>query len=90
MNASAIKAMMAEMAPVIREYIDTQTAPLKSENDDLRARIKELERRELLLPEKGDQGERGEQGPAGESADMDLVKQWVDEGIKAAVAELPV
>ncbi len=43
MDATAIKAMMAEIAPVIREYFETEVAPVIAENKALAARVAELE-----------------------------------------------
>jgi hypothetical protein len=68
------------IADVVAGAVREATAPLL-------ARIDALEKRELVLPEKGEPGERGadgEQGPAGE-VDMDAVKALID----AAVAALP-
>lgn len=66
-----------DVAEVIAGAVRGATEPLL-------ARIDALEKRELLLPEKGDPGERGETGPAGE-VDMGVVKALVD----AAVANIP-
>lgn len=68
------------IADVVAGAVRDATAPLL-------ARIDALEKRELLLPEKGEAGEQGpqgEQGPAGE-VDMGAVKALID----AAVAALP-
>lgn len=43
MDASSIKAMMSEIAPVIREFFDAGIAPVMAENKALAARVAELE-----------------------------------------------
>lgn len=71
---------LADIADVIADAVRDATTPLL-------ARIDALEKRELLLPEKGDPGEQGPQGnegPAGE-VDMAAVKALINE----AVAALP-
>lgn len=68
------------IAGVVAGAVRDATAPLL-------ARLDALEKRELVLPEKGDPGEQGPQGepgPAGE-VDMEAVKAL----ISAAVAALP-
>jgi hypothetical protein len=65
------------IADVVAGAVREATAPLL-------ARIDALEKRELVLPEKGDTGPQGEQGPAGE-VDMQAVRALIDE----AVATLP-
>lgn len=67
-----------QMVEIVKGYVDSATAPLL-------ARINELEKRELLLPEKGDAGEpgpQGEPGPAGE-VDMEAVKAMIAEAVSA-------
>jgi hypothetical protein len=69
-----------DIANVVAGAVREATAPLLK-------RIDELEKRELLLPEKGEAGEpgpEGKQGPAGE-VDMDALNTLV----VAAVAALP-
>lgn len=69
-----------DIAEVVAAAVRDATTPLL-------ARIDALEKRELLLPEKGDPGEQGPQGnegPAGE-VDMAAVKALINE----AVAALP-
>ena len=68
-----------QMVEVVKGYVDRQTAPLI-------ARIAELEAREMPA---AIQGERGEKGEPGEPADMEMVKQWVAEGVAAAVEAIP-
>lgn len=91
MDAAAIKAMMSEIAPVIREYVAAENEPLRAENKALLDRLDALEKRELVLPEKGDTGEQGPQGepgPAGE-VDMDAVSAMIADAVKSAVEALP-
>lgn len=69
-----------QMVEIVRSHVERATSPLLD-------RIDALERRELVLPKKGEPGEPGqpgEPGPAGE-VDMDRVKALIDE----AVAALP-
>lgn len=84
MDASTIKAMMGEIAPVIREFVTSATAPLVAENAALAAenkalaeRIAALESREMPEAIKGDPGE----------VDMDAVREIVDEMTQQAVGE---
>lgn len=56
MDGTAIKAMMAELAPVIREYVGAQFAVLEQ-------RLSAVEQRPA--PERGEKGEAGEPGAAG-------------------------
>jgi hypothetical protein len=58
---------------------------------DLAAKIDALEKRELLLPEKGDPGEQGPQGEAGPAGevDMEAVGQLIEQAVERAVAALP-
>lgn len=58
MDGTAVKAMMAEIAPVIRQYVETSFGMLEK-------RLEELEKREPPPTEKGDPGEQGEQGQPG-------------------------
>jgi hypothetical protein len=69
-----------QMVEIVRGHVDRATAPLLE-------RIDALEKRELLLPEKGDAGPQGEVGEKGEpgEVDMEAVKTLID----AAVAALP-
>lgn len=84
MEASAIKAMMAEIAPVIREYVASETGPLiqrnaalEAENKALAARIEALEARELPEAIKGDPGRDGA------DCDMEAVERMIAERIEA-------
>lgn len=73
-----------DIAEVVAGAVREATAPLLK-------RIDELEKRELLLPEKGDPGEpgpQGEPGPAGE-VDMDLVRELIVSAVGAGMASLP-
>lgn len=64
-----------DIAEVVADAVREATTPLL-------ARIDALEKRELVLPEKGDPGEPGEPGPAGE-VDMDAVKVLIDQAVSA-------
>lgn len=63
MKTEQIKAMIAELGPVIREFVASEQVPLLK-------RIAELEARQPLCGEKGDPGARGEVGAAGEKGDI--------------------
>lgn len=76
-DATLIKAVVEGMMPEIGALVREATAPLL-------ARIDALERRELLLPEKGEPGE------AGTDADMAEVGRLIEAAVKSAVAALPV
>jgi regulator of replication initiation timing len=90
----ALKAMMAELAPVIRDFVSEslvrEIAPLNAENEALRERIATLESRQ---PEKGEQGEPGERGVDGVAPDPEEIAEAFSERLKAmideAVAEIP-
>lgn len=72
------KALAASTALVVKEVLVTYLEPIN-------ARLKALEDRELLLPEKGDPGEKGEQGEPGESVDAEEVRSMVEEIISEAM-----
>lgn len=55
MDGTAVKAMMAEIAPVIRDYVEASFG-------ELAQRLEEIEKRSPPPPEKGDPGERGPPG----------------------------
>jgi hypothetical protein len=85
------KAFGEEMVAIVRDYMATELEPLRAENKALLERIDTLEKRELLLPEKGDPGEPGkdgEPGPAGE-VDMEAVGQLIEQAVERAVTALP-
>jgi len=63
---------------------DVVAGAVREANGPLLARIDALEKRQLVLPEKGEPGERGLQGEPGQ-VDMEAVKALVS----AAVADLP-
>lgn len=60
MNETAVKALMAEIAPVIRDYYDHRAS---LDRETLEPRLKAIENRPS--PEKGDPGEPGKDAPAG-------------------------
>jgi integrin beta 3 len=64
-----------QMVAIVKGHVDRATAPLI-------ARIEELEKRELVQPEKGERGEPGEKGEPG-TVDMGAVKALVDEALAA-------
>lgn len=91
----AMKAMMAELAPVIRDFVaesfTREIAPLKEENAALRDRIASLEERQ---PEKGEPGEKGADGVSPEpeaiiEACKDILDSTMKEMLDVAVSELP-
>lgn len=73
-----------QMVEIVRGYVDSATAPLL-------ARIDELEKRELLLPEKGDPGEPGKDGEPGTAGEVDMtaVGELIEQAVERAVAALP-
>lgn len=82
MKHADIKAMMAEIAPVIKEYTEAALRPVL-------ARLEALEKRRPEKGEKGDAGERGEkgekgdpgpEGPAGKDAPA-LTKEQIVEAV---------
>lgn len=79
-DASLIKAIVEGIMPEIGALVREATTPLL-------ARIDALEKRELLLPEKGDPGDPGPPGEPGPAAEVDMVavRALIDE----AVAALP-
>lgn len=80
------KALAQATATIVREHVDAAVEPLL-------ARIAALEGRELISPEKGDQGEPGRDGANGKDADPDamraIVEAMVADAVKAAVEALP-
>lgn len=92
----AIKAMVSELAPVVREYVEAAQGPLiervgalETEKAALVARCEALEARPA--PEKGEKGEDGV-SPAPEAiaeAFAPLAEQIIVEVVAKAVAELP-
>jgi hypothetical protein len=78
---------MAEIAPVIREYVAAESAPLIERNAALEARIAELEAREQAPPERGEPGPQGEPGRDGE-VDMEAVRELIADAAKEQVAAL--
>lgn len=71
-----------QMVEIVKGHVDRATAPLI-------ARIDELEKRELVLPEKGEPGERGEKGDPGE-VDMEAVKVLVEKAVSAIEIPEPI
>lgn len=76
-----------EVVDIVRGYVEREIAPLKSENEGLKARLAELEARPL--PEKGEKGDAGVPGQDGKDVDHSIVKQFVIDEVAKAVAELP-
>ncbi len=68
-----------QMVEIVRGYMAAELEPLRAENKTLLDRIDALERRELLLPEKGEPGE----------VDMAEVASLVETAVKSAVGALP-
>lgn len=59
------KAYGEEIVGLVRGYVEREVAPLKAENEELKARIKALEDRPMPEVIKGDPGEPGEKGADG-------------------------
>jgi hypothetical protein len=57
------KAYGEGIVELVKGYVEREVAPLKAENENLRARIEELEARPA--PEKGEKGDPGENGQDG-------------------------
>lgn len=57
------KAYGEGIVEIVKGYVERELAPIKAENDSLKARIAELEARPL--PEKGEKGDPGEAGKDG-------------------------
>lgn len=82
MNAATIKAMMGELAPVIREYVAAEIADVRAENAALKVvnaeqakRIEALEAREM---------------PSLEGyVTVEIAKSIIPDAVSAAIAEIP-
>jgi hypothetical protein len=61
------KAFGEEVVGFVREYLERELAPVKAENESLKARISELEARKPEKGEKGDPGDKGETGDRGDN-----------------------
>lgn len=72
------KAYGEGIVELVKGYIEREVAPLKAENESLKARIAELEARPA--PVKGDPGE---------SIDPEAVNEMISAAVDKAVAELP-
>lgn len=79
MEHGEIKAMMAEIAPVIREYVAASTAPLLARIDALESRA----------PERGERGEKGDSGELSQF-DVSAIETMVTGAAAKAVAEISV
>lgn len=82
-----------EVVDLVRGYVERELAPLKTENEGLKARVAALEA--APAPEKGDPGENGADGvsPAPEAiaeAFVPLAEQIITGAVVKAVAELSV
>jgi hypothetical protein len=88
-----VEALSEMMAGLIGEEVEKAIAPVKAENESLKARVAALEA--TPAPEKGEPGENGADGvsPAPEAiaeAFAPLAEQIITEAVVKAVAELPV
>lgn len=77
---------------LVRGYVEREIAPLKAENEELKARLKAIENRPQ--PEKGEAGERGADGVSPEpeavaAALLPVAEEMISEVVAKAVAELP-
>jgi hypothetical protein len=59
------KAFGEEVVGIVQDYVERAVAPLKAENEDLKARLKVLEERPAPEVLKGDPGEPGKDGADG-------------------------
>lgn len=99
MNIGELKALMAELAPVIREYVDATVRPLQDRVRELDARLSSLP-----TPRDGNDADMGQvrqiigEELAGIRSAIDAIQPapelpdipgMIDEGVKAAVAAIP-
>lgn len=75
------KAYGEGIVEMVKGYCEREIAPLKAENESLKARLKELEDRPAPEVLKGDPGE---------SIDPETVQEMIAEAVSKAVAEIPV
>lgn len=75
------KAYGEGIVELVKGYVEREIAPLKAENETLRARVKELEDRPAPEVLKGDPGD---------SVDVEAVNQMIEAAVSKAVAEIPV
>lgn len=78
-----------EVVDIVRGYVERELAPIKSENEELKARIAELETRQ---PEKGEKGEKGDPGESLTGIPVeffDIMRAEVHKQVADAVAEIP-
>lgn len=78
-----------EVVEIVRSYIEREVEPIRAENEQMKARIAELENRKPEKGDPGDKGDPGESGADGKDADPEAVRQIIIEEIAKAVAELP-
>jgi hypothetical protein len=75
------KSFGEEIVGFVRDYLEREVAPLKAENEDLKARLKALEDRPTPEVLKGDPGE---------SVDPETVNAMVADAVSKAAAEIRV
>jgi hypothetical protein len=84
-----------EIVGLVRGFVEREFAPIKAENESLKARVAALEA--IPVPEKGETGEKGQDGSDGVSPDPEAVaealrpiaEQMIADAVSKAVAELP-
>jgi hypothetical protein len=84
-----------EIVGLVRGFVEREFAPIKAENESLKARVAALEA--IPAPEKGEPGEKGQDGSDGVSPDPEAVaealrpiaEQMIADAVSKAVAELP-
>jgi len=81
-----------EVVDLVRGYIEREVAPLKAENESLKARIAALEERPA--PEKGEPGEKGADGVSPDpeavaAALLPIAEDLIGSAVKSAVDALP-
>jgi hypothetical protein len=84
-----------EIVGLVRGFVEREFAPIKAENESLKARVAALEA--IPAPEKGEPGEKGQDGSDGVSPAPEAVaealrpvaEQMIADAVSKAVAELP-
>lgn len=90
MNGTAVKAMMAEIAPVIREFVASETGPLIKRIAELEARPAPEVDSVFILQLVQDEIAKIPPAENGKDADPEQVASLVAETVERAVAALPV